>query len=127
VTPLLGVWLRGALYFCTSPVERKAKNLEHNSHCVLTTGCNTLGDCTDIVVEGEATKVEADDELREIADTYESKYGAQFTQPTGTWFGLGDSIRAGNVLVYRVAPSTAFGFGRGRQFSQTRWQFSEAG
>jgi hypothetical protein len=27
-------------------------------------------------------------------------------------------------LLYRVTPSTAFGFGKGRQFSQTRWCFS---
>ena len=27
------------------------------------------------------------------------------------------------VLVFRVAPSTAFGFGKGQVFSQTRWRF----
>jgi hypothetical protein len=27
VTPLLAIWLEGALYFCTGPDERKAKNL----------------------------------------------------------------------------------------------------
>ena len=32
VTPLLGIWLNGALYFCTGPGERKAKNLAHNPH-----------------------------------------------------------------------------------------------
>ncbi|MDX6234331.1 MAG: hypothetical protein QOH68_3428, partial [Nocardioidaceae bacterium] len=58
-----------------------------------------------------------------VADTYESKYGRQFTAPEGTWFGLGDSIRGGDVLVYRVTPSTAFGFGKGTPFSQTRWRF----
>ena len=42
VTPLLGVWLDGALYFCTGPDERKAKNLLSNPACVLTTGCSTL-------------------------------------------------------------------------------------
>src|ERR1035441_8333255 len=30
VTPLLGVWLDGALYFCTGPDERKAKNLSRS-------------------------------------------------------------------------------------------------
>ncbi|HEV2928369.1 MAG TPA: pyridoxamine 5'-phosphate oxidase family protein [Propionibacteriaceae bacterium] len=87
VTPLLGIWLDGALYFCTGPSERKA-------------------------------------ELRSVADTFESKYGRRFTAPDGTWFGLGDAIRGGDARVYRVAPSTAFGFGKGRQFSQTRWRFS---
>ena len=42
VTPLIAVWLGGALYFSTGPDERKAKNLAENSHCVVTTGSNTL-------------------------------------------------------------------------------------
>ncbi len=42
VTPLLSVWLDDALYFCTDPNERKAKNLARNPHCILTTGCNAL-------------------------------------------------------------------------------------
>src|SRR5580692_12541321 len=55
VTPLLGVWLDGALYFCTGPGERKAKNLSENLHCVLTTGRNTL-EGLDLVIEGTAEK-----------------------------------------------------------------------
>ena len=38
VTPLLGVWLDGALFFCTGDTERKAKNLAANPYCILTTG-----------------------------------------------------------------------------------------
>ena len=123
VVPLLSVWLNGALYFCTDPSERKAKNLARNAHCILTTGCNALDEGLDVVVEGEATKVSEEAELRSVADTYESKYGPHFTAPDGFFFGLGDAIRGGNALVYRVAPSTAFGFGKGT-FSQTRWRFS---
>jgi Pyridoxamine 5'-phosphate oxidase len=123
VTPLLGVWLAGALYFCTGPTERKAKNLANNQHCVLTTGGNGL-DGLDLVVEGEAVTVSDEAELRSVADTYESKYGPHLTVPQGTWSGLGDTIRDGDALVYRVTPSTAFGFGKGEYFSQTRWRFS---
>ena len=123
VVPLLGVWFDGALYFCTGPSERKAKNLALNAHCVLTTGCNGL-DGLDIVVEGDAVTVSDSTERASVADTYESKYGTQFTAPEGTWFGLGDAIRRGDVVLYRVAPSTAFGFGKGTPFSQTRWSFS---
>ena len=90
VTPLLGVWLDGALYFCTGDAERKAKNLAQNAHCVLTTGCNTLDDGLDVVVEGAGALVSDAAELGRVADTYESKYGARFTAPEGTWFGLGD-------------------------------------
>ena len=124
VTPLLGIWTNGALYFCTGADERKAKNLKHNPRCTLTTGCNTLEAGIDIVVEGDATTVEADAERSEVAAAYESKYGTHLTAPSGTWSGLGDAIRAGDTQVYRVAPSTAFGFGRGASFSQTRWRFT---
>jgi nitroimidazol reductase NimA-like FMN-containing flavoprotein (pyridoxamine 5'-phosphate oxidase superfamily) len=124
VTPLLGVWLDGAMYFCTGPDERKAKNLARNPCCILTTGCNHLDAGVDLVVEGDAVKVADEAELHGVANTYESKYGAHFTAPEGTWSGLGDAIRNGGALLYRVAPSTAFGFGKGRRFSQTRWRFS---
>jgi Pyridoxamine 5'-phosphate oxidase len=123
VTPLLGIWLDGAMYFCTGPDERKARNLVQNHHCILTTGCNTL-DGLDIVLEGEAAKVASATELGSVADHFESKYGVQFTAPDGTWFGLGDSMRRGDVLVYRVPPARALGFAKGRSFSQTRWEFS---
>jgi hypothetical protein len=124
VTPLLSVWLDGALYFCTGPSERKAQNLARNPQCIVTTGRNTLDDGVDLVVEGEAAKVSDEAELRSVADTFELKYGARFTAPEGIWFGLGDAIRGGDTLLYRVAPATAFGFGKGTQFSQTRWRFS---
>jgi general stress protein 26 len=124
VTPLLGVWLEGALYFCTGSTERKARNLAQNPHCVLTTGRNELDDGLDVVVEGAASTVSDEAELRRVADTYESKYGRKVTAPEGTWFGLGDAIRGGSALVYRVAPAIAFGFGKGKQFSQTRWRFA---
>lgn len=124
VTPLLGVWLDGALYFCTGANERKAKNLTQNPHCILTTGRNELADGVDLVVEGVAAGVSDGAERRRVADTFESKYGPRFTAPEGTWFGLGDGIRDGTALLYRVAPAVAFGFGKGRLFSQTRWSFS---
>lgn len=123
VTPLLAIWLDGALYIHTGDSERKAKNLARSAHCILTTGRNTLDGGIDLVVEGDAAKVSDEAELRRVADTYEAKYGAHFTAPEGTFFGLGDAIRGGDVLVYRVAPSVAFGFGKGAPFSQTRWRF----
>jgi general stress protein 26 len=123
VTPLLGVWLEGAMYFCTGPDERKARNLRENRHCVLTTGHNTL-DGLDIVLEGTAEAVSDHAELGRVADTYESKYGPHFAAPRGTWSGLGDAIRRSEALVYRVAPITGFGFGKGELFSETRWGFS---
>jgi hypothetical protein len=123
VTPLLAVWHDDAMYFCTGPDERKAKNLKQNLHCVLTTGRNGL-DGLDVVVEGHAAEVSDGAELGQVANAYEAKYGAHFTAPEGTWSGLSDAIRAGKALVYRVTPTTILGFAKGEQFSQTRWRFA---
>lgn len=123
VTPLLGVWVDGALYFCTGSTERKARNLAHNQHCILTTGRNEL-DGIDVVVEGVALAVTAVAELGEVADAFESKYGSRITAPDGTWFGLGDAIRNAGVQSFRVSPTTVFGFGKGATYSQTRWSFT---
>jgi general stress protein 26 len=116
VTPLVSVWLDGALYFCTGPSERKAKNLANNSHCVITTGCNSLSDNLDIVVEGEAVLVTDKVRFQQLADMFSAKYEAPFN------FSAGD---LDDLLVYKVTPVTAFGFGRGTTFSQTRWRFKE--
>jgi Pyridoxamine 5'-phosphate oxidase len=119
VTPLISVWLDGAPYFCTGPEERKALNLSANPHCVLTTGCNTLDEGFDTVVEGDAVPVSDDAELERVAAVYVSKYGSdwRFDVRDGALLGEG-----GAALVYRVEPSTVFGFGKG-EFTQTRWRF----
>lgn len=123
VTPLLGVWFDGALHFCTGPTERKAKNLAQNPQCILTTGCNTLKGL-DLAIEGEAVTVKDRGKLRTVADCFESKYGPHFESPDGTWAGLGDAMREGEVLVFRVDPTTVFGFGKGTPYSETRWRFN---
>jgi nitroimidazol reductase NimA-like FMN-containing flavoprotein (pyridoxamine 5'-phosphate oxidase superfamily) len=122
VTPLIAVWLDGALHFCTGAQERKAKNIAANPHVILTTGRNTMHENgLDIVIEGDAVRVTATATLQRIADVYEQKYGREWH------FDVEDqafSGQEGNVaLVFAVAPSTAFGFGKGTTFSQTRWQF----
>jgi hypothetical protein len=123
VTPLLSVWVNGKLYFSTGEDERKAKNLLHNTHCILTTGRNTLNqEGLDLVIEGEAVRIYDTGELRRVADAYRAKYGSDWSfavRKDGVFLG-----GQGNVaLVYGVAPTTAFGFGKGKTFSQTRWRF----
>ena len=122
VTPLIGVWWQGASHFCTGPTERKAKNLAENPHCILTTGGNGL-EGLDVVVEGEAEVVRDGAERGEVAGTYEAKYGAHLAEG-GTWSGLGDGMRTGEAVIFRVVPETIFGFGKGRPYSQTRWRFA---
>jgi nitroimidazol reductase NimA-like FMN-containing flavoprotein (pyridoxamine 5'-phosphate oxidase superfamily) len=120
VTPVVAVWLDGALYFCTGSGERKAKNLAGNTHCVITTGCNALSEGLDLVVEGDAVTMSDEAKLQRVAERYAAKYGPSFhfTVRDGAFYGEG-----GEALVYEVAPTTAFGFGKGQAFSQTRWRF----
>jgi len=62
-----------------------------------------------------------DAKLQRVADLYEAKYGSDWR------FDVRDSSfngQAGNVaLVFKVAPTTAFGFSKGALSGQTRWRF----
>jgi general stress protein 26 len=120
VTPIAALWLDDALYFSTGQTERKAKNLALNSHCVITTGSHTL-EGLDLVVEGDAVKVTDEAKLQRLADEYAAKYDQlfHFTVRDGAFYVEGSESE---VLVYELAPTTAFGFGKGT-FSQTRWRF----
>lgn len=121
VTPMIGIWQDDALHFSTGAEERKNLNLVENPHCVITTGCNTMDEQgVDLVLEGEAVRVDDHFTLQRLADTYRTKYGWEFTPHDGKLQG-----GEGNVaLVYAVKPVTAFGFSKGTTFSQTRWRFT---
>jgi nitroimidazol reductase NimA-like FMN-containing flavoprotein (pyridoxamine 5'-phosphate oxidase superfamily) len=118
VTPLVAVWLDGALYFCTGAGERKARNLTQNAHCILTTGCNSFAQGLDLVVEGEAVQVRDEARLERLAAQWAAKYNWPFEVRDGAFYGDG-----GRAEVYEVTPTKAFGFGKGNPFSQTRWRF----
>jgi nitroimidazol reductase NimA-like FMN-containing flavoprotein (pyridoxamine 5'-phosphate oxidase superfamily) len=124
VTPLIFAWLDGAAFFVTGPDERKAKNLASNPHCIITTGCNSLDEGLDVVVEGEAMLVGDPARLQHVADGFAAKYvpreGAKVFHSDlrdGTFI-----VDGGTTLLYEVKPTTVFGFGKG-EFSQTRWSF----
>ena len=124
VTPVIFAWLDGAVFFVTGLEERKAKNLARNPHCIITAGCNTLDGGLDVVVEGEAAVLSDTTRFREVADALAAKYlpreGAKVFH---------DDLRErtfivdGKTLLFEVRPTTVFGFGKGDEFSQTRWRF----
>jgi len=127
VTPLISVWLDGALHFCTGPEERKAKNLSGNPRCILTTGCNEE-EGLDVVVEGEAVRVTDDARLRRIADAYVAKYGEdwRFEVREEAFAHIGPP-EGSIALVFELAAAQALGFRKGEEFSQTRWRFQPTG
>jgi general stress protein 26 len=127
VTPLLAVWQDGALHFCTGPTEQKSRNLEVNPHCSLVTGSNEQQGL-DLVVEGRAVRVTEEARLRRLAAAWVAKYGEdwRFDVRDGA-FVHGEASLGGDgpseAHVFEVRPTTAFGFGKGETFSQTRWRF----
>jgi uncharacterized pyridoxamine 5'-phosphate oxidase family protein len=120
VTPLIAVWLDVALYFCTGETERKNKNLARNPRVILTTGCNSLSEGLDLVIEGDAIRVSDEVMLQRLAESYASKYGEdwRFTVRDGVFHHS-----EGTAVVYEVRPKTAFGFAKGEPGGQTRWRF----
>jgi hypothetical protein len=127
-TPLLAVWDGCALWFCTGPEERKARNLEGEPSCLLLTGRNLLHSGLDLAVEGVAVRVTDDEVLGRIAAAYVAKYGPdwRFEVRDGAFVHAAESLREadpGRAVVYRVAPTAVFGFGKGDRYSQTRWTF----
>jgi hypothetical protein len=121
VTPLAAVWRDGAIYFCTGSSERKTLNLAENQHVVVTTGCNVFKEGLDIVIEGDAVRTTDQAKLQGLADGLRAKYGSFFDFQVREGGLAGED---GDVApAFEVAPKRAFGFARGEQFSQTRWQF----
>lgn len=121
VTPLIAVWVEGAVYFATGEGEQKARNLLQNPGCAITTGCNAIGNGLDIVVEGNAVRVISQAQLELVADAIADKYG-----PEWRFDVRADALegRQGNVAwLFRVQPVKVLGFGKGDPFSQTTWRF----
>lgn len=76
------------------------------------------------MVDGRAEPVADPAVVEEVIAAYEAKYGAHITSPEGTFHGIGDAMRKGNVVVFAVTPTTAYGFGRDNGvYTHTRWTF----
>jgi nitroimidazol reductase NimA-like FMN-containing flavoprotein (pyridoxamine 5'-phosphate oxidase superfamily) len=122
-TPLVAVWLDGALHFTTGADEQKGVNLRADPHVLLTTGCNHWDRGVDIVVEGDAVQVTDDDQLERLAVAWTTKWDGRwhFEARDGVFHHPG----GGAALVFRVAPTKVLAFGKG-VFSHTRHAFSTA-
>ncbi|HZP28893.1 MAG TPA: pyridoxamine 5'-phosphate oxidase family protein [Acidimicrobiia bacterium] len=119
VTPLVAVWSDGAVHFTTGADEQKAVNLRANPHVVVTTGCNDWDRGLDVMVEGEAVRVDDHETLTRLAEAWTHKWD-------GRWrFEVRDGVFAddvGQALVFRVEPTKVLAFGKGT-FSHTRHRF----
>ncbi len=69
VMPLGVLWVDGDLYFNAGAATRKAQDLAHNPHCVLTVATHDF----DLVVEGKAVRVTDPAKVQRIAEVYRSQ------------------------------------------------------
>jgi hypothetical protein len=121
VMPVMAVWVDGRLFFSAGERTRKARNLAHDSRCVVTVEEEPV----DLVVEGNASIVRDDATLARVADAYASIYGWQVTVRQGAFHAAGGAPTAGPPPydVYEVAPTVAFGLPVGEGLVPTRWRF----
>jgi hypothetical protein len=122
VMPLFGVWSEGCLYFTAGESTRKAKNLAHNPHCVLTFSGKGL----DLIVEGEATKITDETKMQRVAEVYASKYDWHITVQDGAYTADYGAPSAGPppYELYEVQLTKVFGLGMGEPYGATRWRFA---
>jgi nitroimidazol reductase NimA-like FMN-containing flavoprotein (pyridoxamine 5'-phosphate oxidase superfamily) len=120
VTPCVAVWYDGAIHFTAEEIAQKTANLRGNPHVILTTGSNQMGELT-VVVEGDAVQITDQDTLERLASVWATK-GWPYQVRNG-YFCLYDEddqrVLTDSGLVFSVAPTRVFAFGRG----QTRHQF----
>jgi nitroimidazol reductase NimA-like FMN-containing flavoprotein (pyridoxamine 5'-phosphate oxidase superfamily) len=119
VTPLVAVWLDGAIHFATGPGEQKAINIRTNPHVVLTTGRDDWNDGVDVVIEGDAVQVTDDTTLQRLAQAWITKWDGRWHYEAREGHFHHDP---GQALVFSVRPAKVLAFGKGT-FSQTRHRF----
>lgn len=103
-----GIWEADAFFFSTAAGSRKARNLQRNRRCVVTTERAAEA----VVVQGSADPVAESDLLARISERYEAKYPMGYPPDSS---------------VYRVRPEVVFGIIENpSEFAgtATRWDFT---
>ena len=113
-------WYDGSVYFQTGQQTRKARNLEVNAACTLSTSLTGI----DLVFEGLAERITDGPTLEAIAAVWrEGGWAAEVSRD-----GIVAPYNAPGTgpppwRVYRVAARTVFGVATAEPYGATRWQF----
>ena len=124
VTPLVAVWLDGAIHFTTGATEQKALNLAANPNVVMTTGCDSWDQGLDVMVEGRAERVTDVATLGRLAAAWATKWDGQWKfDPVEGGFANEHADPGDDrpVLVFAVRPAKVLAFGKGG-FTHTRYR-----
>ncbi len=120
IRPIVAVWYDDGLYFVSSPTSAKAKHLARDPQCVITVATETA----QMVVEGEAQKISDENQLKDVAEAYDSKYQWQVSIRDGAFYANGAPTAGPPPYeVYKVVFDKVYGFGTHETFSPTRWRF----
>lgn len=103
-----GIWELESFFFSTGTASRKARNLQRNPHCVVT----TERAAEPVIVQGLAELVADRELLNRVSDRYEAKYPMGYPPDS---------------YVYQVQPDVVFGLVEdAAEFAgaATRWKFT---
>jgi uncharacterized pyridoxamine 5'-phosphate oxidase family protein len=104
--PVWGIWVDDVFYFSTAPDSVKARNLEGNPNCVISTEDASQA----IIVEGVAEVFVNRAALKKLLKLYEDKYNFEMNADIGPYFAVYPT-RAYGIIEYAMQGST------------TRWTF----
>jgi general stress protein 26 len=125
VTPLVAVWLDGALLFSAGSDEQKSVNLRTNAHVILSTGSSEWASGLDIVVEGEARRVLDRETLERAAQVWIQKWDGAWNYEVveGGFRHPGDDADPVEMIyVFKVDITKVLAFSKG-PYSHTTHRF----
>jgi general stress protein 26 len=117
VAPLPAMWLEGRLHFCTGAHEQKARNIEANVNCVITTGTNSYRSGIDVTVEGTADRITDHATLGRLTRLWKDKLDWVFEVGDGVFL---DTTATHPALVFAIRPTKVLAFTK-NPYSQTRY------
>lgn len=112
LTPLVAVWVEGAVHFTTGPDEQKFRNLSANPHVIVSTGHADWQSGVDVVVEGAAEQHQSQELLDAVATAFGPKWDGDtwnFTTHDGQFFHP-EGFR---VEIFSVRPVKVLAFAKG--------------
>ena len=122
VMPLGVLRVDGAFYFNSGAAARKAKNLAHNPHCVITVATHDF----DLILEGNAVKVTDPAKVARVAEAFRTDGWPASVDESGTSLTADFSAPSAGPPpwdVYEFTPETVFALGTAEPYGATRWQF----
>ncbi|MGA8544602.1 MAG: pyridoxamine 5'-phosphate oxidase family protein [Mycobacterium sp.] len=123
VTPVGVVTADGIWYFTSGPRTRKSRNLVRDSRCVVSVATDQF----DLVIQGTATQVIDDVELRTVAAAFRDVgWPAVVDGKALTAEYSAPSAGPAPWHAYRVAPATLYALGTSEPYGATRFDMGQA-